>query len=63
MVLAGESEPLSGSIPLEEMDVLIHPYPRRRVVNSRAAILCPNEVEVTAKDRKMSITLLYVRFM
>jgi len=26
MVLPGDSEPLLGAIPLEDMDVLVHPY-------------------------------------
>jgi clan AA aspartic protease len=33
MVLPGDSEPLLGSIPLEDMDVLIHPYRRELIVN------------------------------
>lgn len=33
MVLPGDSEPLHGSIPLEDMDVLIHPYRRELIVN------------------------------
>lgn len=32
-VLPGDSEPLLGSIPLEDMDVLIHPYRRELIVN------------------------------
>ncbi len=33
MVLKGDSEPLLGSIPMEEMDVLIHPQRRELIVN------------------------------
>ena len=33
MVLPGDSEPLLGSIPLEDMDVLIDPYRRELIVN------------------------------
>lgn len=33
MVLPGDSEPLLGSIPLEDMDVLIHPYRQELIVN------------------------------
>lgn len=33
MVLPGEKEPLLGAIPLEDMDVLIHPYKQELVVN------------------------------
>lgn len=33
MVLPGDSEPLLGAIPLEDMDVLIHPYRRELIVN------------------------------
>jgi hypothetical protein len=33
MVLPGESEPLLGAIPLEEMDVLIHPLRNELIVN------------------------------
>ncbi|MFT4092196.1 MAG: aspartyl protease family protein [Niabella sp.] len=33
MVLPGDSELLLGSIPLEDMDVLIHPYRQELIVN------------------------------
>jgi clan AA aspartic protease len=33
MVLPGENEPLLGAIPLEDMDVLIHPHRQELVVN------------------------------
>jgi clan AA aspartic protease len=33
MVLPGDSEPLLGAIPLEEMDVLIHPQRQELIVN------------------------------
>ena len=33
MVLPGENEPLLGSIPLEYMDVLIHPLRQELIVN------------------------------
>jgi clan AA aspartic protease len=33
MVLRGDSEPLLGAIPMEEMDVLIHPQRMELVVN------------------------------
>jgi clan AA aspartic protease len=33
LVLEGNSEPLLGAIPLEEMDVLIHPQRQELVVN------------------------------
>jgi clan AA aspartic protease len=33
MVLPGDNEPLLGAIPLEDMDVLIHPYKRQLIVN------------------------------
>jgi clan AA aspartic protease len=33
MVLPGDSEPLLGAIPLEDMDVLAHPYRRELIVN------------------------------
>ncbi len=33
MVLAGDSEPLLGVIPMEEMDVLIHPQREELIVN------------------------------
>ena len=32
-VLAGDSEPLLGAIPMEEMDVLIHPLRQELIVN------------------------------
>jgi clan AA aspartic protease len=32
-VLQGESEPLLGAIPMEEMDVLIHPQRQELIVN------------------------------
>lgn len=33
LVLQGDSEPLLGAIPLEEMDVLIHPQRQELIVN------------------------------
>ena len=33
MVLPGDSEPLLGSIPMEDMDVLIHPLRQELIVN------------------------------
>ncbi|MBY0425370.1 MAG: clan AA aspartic protease [Cytophagales bacterium] len=33
MVLPGESEMLLGAIPMEDMDVLIHPHRRELIVN------------------------------
>jgi clan AA aspartic protease len=33
MVLPGDNEPLLGAIPLEDMDVLIHPYKQKLIVN------------------------------
>jgi clan AA aspartic protease len=33
MVLQGDSEPLLGAIPLEDMDVLIHPARQELIVN------------------------------
>ena len=33
MVLPGDNEPLLGAIPLEDMDVLIHPYRQELMVN------------------------------
>jgi clan AA aspartic protease len=33
MVLPGENEPLLGAIPLEDMDVLIHPHRQELIVN------------------------------
>ena len=33
MVLSGDNEPLLGAIPLEDMDVLIHPQRRELIVN------------------------------
>ena len=33
MVLPGDSEPLLGAIPLEDMDVLIHPQRQELIVN------------------------------
>jgi len=32
-VLPGDSEPLLGAIPLEDMDVIIHPQRQELVVN------------------------------
>jgi len=32
-VLPGDSEPLLGAIPLEDVDVLVHPYRRELIVN------------------------------
>ncbi|MDR3696839.1 aspartyl protease family protein [Mucilaginibacter sp.] len=33
MVLPGDNEPLLSAIPLEDMDVLVHPYRQKLVVN------------------------------
>lgn len=33
MVLQGDSEPLLGAIPLEDMDVLVHPARQELIVN------------------------------
>ena len=33
MVLTGDTEPLLGAIPMEEMDVLIHPQRQELIVN------------------------------
>ncbi len=33
MVLPGDNEPLLGAIPLEDMDILIHPHRRELIVN------------------------------
>lgn len=33
MILPGDSEPLLGAIPLEDMDVLIHPLKQELIVN------------------------------
>jgi hypothetical protein len=33
MVLPGDSEPLLGAIPLEDMDVIIHPLRQELIVN------------------------------
>jgi clan AA aspartic protease len=33
MVLPGDNEPLLGAIPLEDMDVLVHPQRRELIVN------------------------------
>jgi hypothetical protein len=33
MVLPGDAEPLLGAIPMEEMDVLIHPLRNELMVN------------------------------
>ena len=33
MVLEGDNEPLLGAIPLEDMDVLIHPQTQQLIVN------------------------------
>ena len=32
-VLPGDSEPLLGIIPMEEMDVMIHPFRQELIVN------------------------------
>jgi clan AA aspartic protease len=33
MVIPGDNEPLLGAIPMEDMDVLIHPHKRQLMVN------------------------------
>ena len=35
LVLPGDSEPLLGAIPMEEMDVLIHPNRQELIVNPK----------------------------
>src|ERR1700733_3674501 len=33
MVLPGDNEPLLGAIPLEDMDILVHPYRQELILN------------------------------
>ncbi len=35
LLLPGNSEPLLGAIPIEEMDVLIHPYRQELIINPK----------------------------
>lgn len=45
MVLPGNQEPLLGAIPMEEMDVLIHPNKDRLIVNPEH----PNKAQMVMK--------------
>ncbi len=45
MILPGDSEPLLGAIPLEDMDVLIHPQRQELIVNPAHPYFA-HEVEV-----------------
>lgn len=45
MVLPGNQEPLLGAIPMEEMDVLIHPNKERLIVNPEH----PNKAQMVMK--------------
>ena len=45
MVLSGDSEMLLGAIPMEEMDVLIHPNQNKLIVNP----LHPNMAQLSLK--------------
>ncbi len=45
MVLPGDAEPLLGAIPMEEMDVLIHPNQNMLIVNPKH----PNVAQLSLK--------------
>jgi len=49
-VLAGDVEPFLGVIPMEEMDVLIHPQREEFIVNPGIPFL-PLEIEILVKGR------------
>jgi hypothetical protein len=38
VVLQGDTEPLLGAIPMEEMDVLIHPLRQELIVNPKESV-------------------------
>ena len=42
MVLSGNNEVLLGAIPMEDMDVLIHPLRQELIVNSDPPLFCSN---------------------
>ena len=46
MVLSGNNEVLLGAIPMEDMDVLIHPLRQELIVNSDPPLFCSNEVKI-----------------
>jgi hypothetical protein len=39
MVLKGDNEPLLGAIPMEDMDVLIHPLLQELIVNPAHSLM------------------------
>lgn len=56
--LPGDSEPLLGTIPMKEMDVLIHPQRQELVVNPRPSKLCSTQNE--ALNNKWFAILLVI---
>ncbi|MBK8853831.1 MAG: hypothetical protein IPN10_06835 [Saprospiraceae bacterium] len=45
MVLPGDTEPLFGAIPLEDMDLIIHPLKQGITCKPRTSVLCTDEFE------------------
>jgi clan AA aspartic protease len=55
MVLPGDSEMLLGAIPMEEMDVLIHPNQNKLIVNP----LHPNVAQLSLKGLQADETIVF----
>jgi hypothetical protein len=53
LVLSGDCEPLLGAIPMEEMDVIIHPQRQELVVNPEH----PDGAQLTFKKFSRSVSL------
>jgi clan AA aspartic protease len=49
MVLPGDSEPLLGAIPLEDMDVLIHPHRQELIVNPDSPYFATTKLKAKKK--------------
>ncbi|MEM1120308.1 MAG: aspartyl protease family protein [Bacteroidota bacterium] len=45
LVLSGNKEPLLGAIPMEEMDVLIHPTKKELIVNPEHPIVAQHKMK------------------
>ncbi|MBC8035501.1 MAG: clan AA aspartic protease [Chitinophagaceae bacterium] len=54
MVLPGDSEPLLGAIPLEDMDVLIHPQTQQLIVNPDHPFYAQMKMKKLIKQRSSS---------
>jgi hypothetical protein len=57
-VLPGDSEPLLGAIPMEEMDVLIHPKRQELVVNPEHPYYAVLKMKGARRHRRQPATVV-----